>query len=60
MSARAIPVLTYHALAEARSPIAVSPDRFRATMTAMHRAGWRTLSDEELLRGLPEIGRAHV
>ena len=52
----AIPVLTYHAIADAASPIAVSPSCFAETMTAMHRAGWRTTSDEELLRGLADGG----
>lgn len=52
--ASAIPVLTYHAIADAASPIAVSPARFGDTMTAMHRAGWRTVSDEDLRRGLAD------
>lgn len=43
-----IPVLTYHAIADADTPIAVSPARFAATMRAMCAAGWRTIGDAEL------------
>jgi peptidoglycan/xylan/chitin deacetylase (PgdA/CDA1 family) len=47
-----IPVLTYHAIAEERSPLAVTPRRFAATMHALRESGWRTLTIEQLLQGL--------
>ncbi len=50
----AVPVLTYHAIARARTPIAVSPGRFSDTMRAMKRAGWRTLGLDDLLTGLAD------
>ena len=52
MSTVRIPVLTYHAIEAAATPIAVSPDRFAATMRAMRAAGWRTAGDSEVLNGL--------
>lgn len=45
-----VPVLTYHAIAEADTPIAVAPAVFAATMHAMRDAGWRTVDDEAVAR----------
>ena len=47
-----LPVIAYHALADARTPIAVAPMRFEATMQAMRKAGWRSLAMHEVLAGL--------
>lgn len=47
-----VPVLTYHAIADEATPIAVAPAVFADTMRAMRAAGWRTVGDEVVLRGL--------
>jgi peptidoglycan/xylan/chitin deacetylase (PgdA/CDA1 family) len=47
-----LPVLTYHAVAQSSSPIAVSPTAFVATMQRLARAGWRTLPEQSVLDGL--------
>ena len=46
-----LPVLTYHAIADNRSPVAVRPGEFRRHVEALVRGGWRTLTLEALLRG---------
>ncbi len=51
-----LPVLTYHAIATDRSPLAVTPARFTQTMTRLARDGWRTLNEREVQAGL-ESGR---
>ncbi len=48
----ALPVLTYHALTDDHSPLAVTPARFRQTMTRLARDGWRTLNEREVQAGL--------
>lgn len=49
-----LPVLTYHALADVQSPLAVPPSRFAQTMTRLAREGWRTLGEREVQAGLRE------
>lgn len=46
-----MPVLTYHSIETAATPIAVSPERFAATMRAMKEAGWRTGTDADVRQG---------
>lgn len=46
-----LPVLTYHAIDDARSPITVSPRAFASTMQRLARAGWRTITEAEALAG---------
>lgn len=48
----ALPVLTYHAIADAASPLAVRPALFASTMTRLARDGWRTLNEREVQAGL--------
>ncbi len=52
----ALPVLTYHALADAASPLAVAPALFARTMTRLAHDGWRTLNEREVQAGL-QAGR---
>lgn len=51
-----LPVLTYHAIANERSPLAVTPARFAETMRVLQEGGWRTLTVDELLQGLSRGG----
>lgn len=47
-----LPVLTYHALTDTASPLAVSPALFARTMARLAREGWRTLNEREVQTGL--------
>jgi peptidoglycan/xylan/chitin deacetylase (PgdA/CDA1 family) len=49
MNAAGIPVLMYHALAEARSVISVSPDLFAQQMAWLHRQQYRAVSLAQML-----------
>lgn len=51
-----LPVLTYHAIANERSPLAVTPQRFAETMSALAAGGWHTLTIEQLLQGMASGG----
>jgi peptidoglycan/xylan/chitin deacetylase (PgdA/CDA1 family) len=46
-----VPILTYHALDESGSVVAMSPALFRAQMEFLRANGWRALSLDELLAG---------
>ena len=49
-----VPVLTYHAIETERSVTSISPERFRDHIDWFRDRGWRSLSVDELLRGLQE------
>ncbi|MEQ1727849.1 MAG: polysaccharide deacetylase family protein [Vicinamibacterales bacterium] len=48
----ALAVLTYHAIADAASPLAVAPALFARTMARLAHEGWRTLDEGEVQAGL--------
>lgn len=47
-----LPILTYHAVVEARSRIAVPPALFRRQVAHLHRAGYRAVTFAEATRAL--------
>jgi peptidoglycan/xylan/chitin deacetylase (PgdA/CDA1 family) len=51
-----LPVLTYHAIAKERSPLAVTPARFAETMRVLKEGGWHTLTLDDLLQGRADGG----
>ena len=53
---RHLPVLTYHAIANERSPLAITPLRFAEMMRALARGGWHTLTLAQLLHGMASGG----
>lgn len=48
---RALPVLTYHSIDGAGSPISTAPEEFRRQMGMLADSGWRTLTMHEMLAG---------
>ena len=48
---RSLPVLTFHAIDEVRSPVSTPPAALRGYLASLAAAGWQTVTIEEALRG---------
>lgn len=48
---RTLPVLTFHAIDEVRSPVCTTPADFRRYLESLAARGWRTLSVDEMVQG---------
>lgn len=48
---RSLPVLTFHAIDEVRSPVSTTPAGLRGYLASLAAAGWRTLTIDEALQG---------
>jgi peptidoglycan/xylan/chitin deacetylase (PgdA/CDA1 family) len=51
-SSRRVPVLAYHVIGRGRSPLEISPERFRAHMASLYNDGWCVLTEQAFLEGL--------
>lgn len=45
-------IVTYHDIGNRDSPYTVTPEAFEAQMQTLHRAGWKTIRSDDLLRWL--------